>query len=561
MAKNDDIRNSSHPETGTGPTPVVHLPPGTAPGFLGAKGLSEAEYWRSMARESQLRIANMKTMHRLRFRSARAKWKSAEHNSVTDDFMERNELDKLYILDNSVDPVRMLPDDLLFLIFSYLPFHDLISAQRVSRRWQAYLTTESRLYRSVSFLNSKHQIPLTTIQKVISSANSRIISLEFNLATLVHMTPLVPIYPYLERLEIMHSGKYLSHIFQIALQHSKVGGYHNLPSLRIAIFHESMLLNNELVTLLCIAANLENFECQAVRVSADKLDDLRDSHLKVKRLCIHRYSQDRHSPPLSPSEHRKSPAAILYHLPDLEELTLGLEWQVLDLTNNRKIRYLDCLHGQISSFIQPPPSLQVCLNATRIHRFLPDNRPYKVPAENYPLLFWEDPPSFVHLTLAHSEDFYIIQRVLRNSWHSLVELRLAVTDSRAERDFSYPPHTDRIYHPSAYDPTLTFEEMMSPLQSLRILGIDFWADFSRRNLEFLKLRLPVLSSLERLSISFAWMERAMTSEDLVQFVRGMSGRLNELELLGHVKLEDRILQVAESNGVKIIQGPPRRKVK
>ena len=160
------------------------------------------------------------------------------------------------------DPIERLPDDLLITIFSSLTFREVIAAQRVSRGWLYYLVTNPYLLRHVTFLNSKHPITLKTLRTVIAVSQGRILSLEFDADTLIHLTPLVPVYPHLQQLIIEHKTGIMGTIFNIAFQ-SAPGTYYNLPSLRAAVFKHGMLLNNEVVTLLSMAPNLEEFECRS----------------------------------------------------------------------------------------------------------------------------------------------------------------------------------------------------------------------------------------------------------------------------------------------------------
>ena len=102
-------------------------------------------------------------------------------------------------------------------------------------------------------------------------ANGHISSLEFDADTLLYLTPLVLIYPHLQRLIIEHKNGVMSTIFNIAFQFTN-GLYHNLPSLRTAVFHRGMLLNNEIVTLMTMAPNLEELECYRAVTWLDRLE-------------------------------------------------------------------------------------------------------------------------------------------------------------------------------------------------------------------------------------------------------------------------------------------------
>ena len=243
------------------------------------------------------------------------------------------------------------------------------------------------LHRNVSFLNSKHQITLKSLRSVLAMANGRVSCLAFNADTLMHLTPLVLIYPHLQQLIIEHKTGIMSTIFNIAFQ-TTVSTYHNIPNLRTAIFRHGTLLNNELVILLSIAPNLEEFECRRAVVWVDKFDqlvgDIKDC--KIKRLAIKGYSERAAHPgwmstgslPL-----QRSPT-ILRYFPLLEELVLGLDiMQVLNLSSNPKIRYLDFLpDSPVMSFVQPPPTLEVCLNEPQLCCRILDKDPSILPQFN-----------------------------------------------------------------------------------------------------------------------------------------------------------------------------------
>ena len=340
------------------------------------------------------------------------------------------------IAQNMRDPIERLPDDLLITIFSSLPFREVIAAQRVSRGWLHYLVTNPYLLRYVSFLNSKHPITLKTLRTVIAVSQGRILSLEFNADTFMHLTPLVPVYPHLQELTIEHETGIMGTIFNIAFQ-SAPSTYYNLPNLRAAIFKHGMLLNNEVVILLSMAPNLEEFECRSSLVDRERIDSLEKTAYKLKKLRIAHYSErtnfQTHTREQSHGRLLRSPA-ILRLLPLLEELVLGIDaLQVLDLTLNPMIRYLDLLpRSPVLSFIQPPPSLEVCLNAPQLNRFLPDTYPPVWPpseTETYHIglevQLWNTPPRFKQLSTCRVlMDTAILPQALSNSYDSLQTLRL-----------------------------------------------------------------------------------------------------------------------------------------
>jgi hypothetical protein len=267
---------------------------------------------------------------------------------------------------NLKDPIERLPNDILIIVFSCLSFPEIMALQRVSRGWRHYIVTNPLLYRNVSFLNSKHQISLRTLRTIIALANDRIFSLEFSADTLMHLTPLAPIYPYLQRLIVEQKNGIMATIFNIAFQLAP-GSFYDLPNLRIAIFKHGMLLNNEFITLLCMAPNLEEFTCRTALVMLEQLDLFdKTKECRLKLLRIEHYIE-RVQPGPRPSRLNRSPA-ILPFVPLLEKLVLGMDsLQVLDLTHNCKLRYLEILAASpVFSIIQRPPSLEVCLSVPKV---------------------------------------------------------------------------------------------------------------------------------------------------------------------------------------------------
>jgi F-box-like len=458
------------------------------------------------------------------------------------------------------DPIEQLPYDLLISIFSLLSIPDLIAAQRVSRTWLSYLSTEHRLYQKVSFIDSKQPIPLKIMLQVIRISRGRISSLEFNTTTLRHLTPLVPIYPHLQQLVIRHEAGYLSALFKIAFKFEET--YFPLPNLRKAIFQDCFLLDNEISTLLSMAPNLEDLECRAAAVNIEldtasihlDLPDLPDHSKgqKLKRLKIEHYSErliaSTGDVEAFPHRRLRSPV-ILRSLPNLEELTLGQEsLQVLDLTLNPKIRYLDFLpRSPVISFLQPPPSLQICLNAPQLNRQRPDTYPYSWPPGCQPpehplghqgiqIQLWENPPRFqslsIYCLLAHRD---ILPNALSNSYESLVALRLK---------FALQPSIRGHYNNHSL--LLGFELRRLP---------EFLAGFV--NLRFLDLsgcesvdddRLIPLAAL---SLEYLCLARtSVTSTGVCDFLARTKGTLKELNVV-ETDVGVKIAAVAHGLGVKL----------
>lgn len=323
--------------------------------------------------------------------------------------------------------------------------------------------------------------------------------------------------------------------------------YFNLPKLRTAVFHQGMLLNNEVITLLSMAPNLEELECRSALVKLDFLD-LTDNTTQwnLKRLNIKHYSEEKHSLGLEESVQARliRTPAILRFLPYLEELTLGIDsLQVMDLTWNPRIRYVDFLPGSsVTSFIQPPASLQICLNAPVLNRHLPDSHPTIWPPgeDREPSLIgshvqlWTNPPQFVSLSLScvpsHIE---ILPRALCNSYDSLTALRIkflswswSVRSSDSERVITQ--QLDNL------------PEVLNLFDNLRFLDIsDSKADD------------VFLARLSPLSLEYLCMARtSVTSRGVLHFLSKSQGSLKVINVVD-TKVGFEVVQVAENLGLKM----------
>ena len=454
--------------------------------------------------------------------------------------------------------MECFPDDILINIFCYLPFNEIISAQRVCRGWLSYLVTEPRLYRHVSFLNSKHPIPLKTLRAVIAICNARISSMEFNASTLMHLTPLAPIYPSIQRLVIMQETGYMGTIFHIAMRKPHVPEYYPLPQLRTAIFHCGMLLNNEVMLLLSSAPNLEELECRSAWVMLN-LSEILDDRVKwkIKRLTVEHYQErvvhDISSPPNDDGEpHRYSrTVALTRFMEDLEELTLGVDSKtVMDLSRNTKIRYLDFTKkSTINSFIQPPSSLRVCLHAPALHRQLPDEHPTIWPPHSgepkslfpFNVLLWNDPPQFRTLSLVAPACVEILPRALCNSYQSLVSLAVQVhriADSPTAH-----------FNLASVLQTQALPDLVSPLVNLRYL------DVSESPLDDI-----ILARIPPLSLEYVCLARTkVTSRGVSHFIARARECLREINVV-ETEVGEEIELVTRPLGIELEKSYPGKPV-
>lgn len=288
-------------------------------------------------------------------------------------------------------------------------------------------------------------------------ADGRVLSLEFSAGTLMHLTPLVLMYPHLQRLVIEHNSNIMSTIFSIAFQVS-FGSYHQLPNLRTAIITHGVLQKNELITLISMAPNLEEFQCRKAVVKLDLLEfETALENCRIKRLRIKAYSErtktpDRHELNSRQTNlHSRQSPLILRFMPLLEELVLGIEYmQTLDLSANQRIRYVDFTrHTHVVSFIQPPQSLEVCLNAphlnaTNFRAEITDDFEAANDGPDGDLKPWTDPPRFKRLSLVSPPlRPSIFSRAVCNSYVSLESLSVS-SSSNGRTDSLGLPLPDNI---------------------------------------------------------------------------------------------------------------------
>lgn len=447
------------------------------------------------------------------------------------------------IAKNLKDPIQCLPDEILISILSYLPYSDLIAAQRVSKGWLHYLVTDPYLHRHVSFLDSKHQITLKTLRSVLAMANGRVSYLAFNADTLMHLTPLVLIYPHLQQLIIAHKTGIMSTIFNIAFQ-STAGTYHILPNLRTAIFRHGTLLNNEIVTLFSMAPNLEEFECRRAVVWLDNFErlvgDIKDC--KIKRLAIKGYSERAARGEWGstvPLTLNRSPT-ILRHLPLLEELALGLDtMQVLDLTSNSEIRYLDFLpDSPVVSFNHPPPGLEICLNAPVLSGRILDTTPFfaSPPIDllnDKTIQLWRNPPQFRSLSIGLLP-FDILSPTLSNSLESLEAFGVNFgnyTPSKIPSPFLEIEKTTFMFR---------LPELLVLFQNLHFL------DVSESGVGDTFLNRITTLQLNYLSLAHT----LVTSDGILEYLSKSPGTLTELNAVGIAVGLD-LGDVAQKRGVKM----------
>jgi len=380
----------------------------------------------------------------------------------------------------------------------------------------------------VSFLNSKHQISLRTIRTMISVTQGRISSFEFDTTTLRHLTPLAPMYPYLQRLVINLETGYMGTIFQIAFRKETSDLFYSLPNLRTAILQHGLLLNNEVATLLSIAPHLEELECRSAWVMLDFLESLDHSvQWKLKRLSIEHYSER-----MKPAEeiHEVVHAqvshapALLRFLPDLEELTLGVEYlQVMDLTSNPKIRYIDFTpKSSILSFVQPPPSLRVCLHAPVICQKV-DGRPIR----------WDSPPSFISLSITDEKPW--LATALSNSFTSLVGFGMT---------------SRRFGESEPRSPYQTVFDTLSLCVNLRYL------DLSDSGMDDISIGI-LGSKISSMSLRYLCLAKTqISSHGLLMFLPSAAGHVEEINV-AKTEAEKRYSAAAEVHGVRITCDSPK----
>ncbi|KAK8173328.1 hypothetical protein IWX90DRAFT_138565 [Phyllosticta citrichinensis] len=81
---------------------------------------------------------------------------------------------------NSVDPVNVLPYEMLDEIMIHLDFRCRVNLLRVSKRWQSYLTSNDRLWTDLDLSSSRRPVSRNCISKYIKWSNGRIHTVKLN---------------------------------------------------------------------------------------------------------------------------------------------------------------------------------------------------------------------------------------------------------------------------------------------------------------------------------------------------------------------------------------------
>ena len=403
-------------------------------------------------------------------------------------------------------------------------------------------------------------------------------SLEFSAGTLMHLTPLVLMYPHLQRLVIEHNSNIMSTIFSIAFQAS-LGSYHQLPNLRTAIITHGVLLNNELITLISMAPHLEEIECRKAIVTLDlhefehALENCRIKRLRIKAYSEQRKMADRFMPnPRRANIHARDSPLILRFMPLLEELVLGIEFmQILDLSMNPRIRYVDFTrHTHVVSFPQPPPSLEVCLNArhlngTLLRSEMTDHSEGLDDRLKVVLKSWTDPPRLKRLSLVTAPlRPSIFSRALSNSYVSLESLSIDLSPRSEPLGPSFPDDFDPWEHVHLFIDLLADHLVL--FQSLRHLNIlsDLVGDrFLSRAAQVTRLEYFSVASAR---VGFAQVLRFLESsrscplkEVSVQWCKAGQQLHDYDEGEGDMLIKFKVAEVAKERGIILKTGlPPKR---
>ena len=79
-----------------------------------------------------------------------------------------------------MDPVSKLPHEILTMVFSQLPFREVMKCQRVSRNWWTFLCSEKSLYRSIDLVSRLKPLKLRSIKRLITLSGGEVRSLSIH---------------------------------------------------------------------------------------------------------------------------------------------------------------------------------------------------------------------------------------------------------------------------------------------------------------------------------------------------------------------------------------------
>lgn len=173
---------------------------------------------------------------------------------------------------NKYDPMQVLPLELLEMIMEYVPFHNVVTMQRVSKTWKTVISNNSRFWTLLDFSRVKRPVQRGTLSAYIRNSKNTVNKAVLNRIqgfqdeTLINMVSVCKELEYLKLMDGMF-GASLTRAMALT------------TSLKTMILH-CLIPITTLETLIIPDLNLEHLECLHLGPSTGGVVDL-----KTRAVC------------------------------------------------------------------------------------------------------------------------------------------------------------------------------------------------------------------------------------------------------------------------------------
>ncbi|KAF3939880.1 hypothetical protein ABW19_dt0208762 [Dactylella cylindrospora] len=411
---------------------------------------------------------------------------------------------------NRFDPMQVLPLELLEMVMEYVPFHNIVAMQRVSKTWQSVISSNARFWSLLDFSRAKKPVKRDALKNCIKKSKYTLTKAVinriqgFNDTTLIDMVSMCKDLEYLRLMDGMF-GSSLTHAMSLT------------KSIRILILN-CLIPFTTLETLLNSEIPLEHLECWQLGPKAGMLKlGKREPCTTLKRVLINFAEAD--------SKARDRLVALdelVEILPSVQELQLNkitCPSDQIDMTPLEKLEIFVCRNSKLSaSSIAYPGSLRIL--------------------------------DLACTTITGGANTAEHQETLRN-----LE-RLNVTKSNIPGQLLtelVPPFDNRLTHLRVgWSKYVGFHYladnylMKGSLSSLEELSIEGDFDFSNKSMA----SLYHLQHLKRLDASSTSVKGAGTYQLISN---SKSNNLEEVVMNGVERVSEDLLKYASEQGVRIIQ--------